>query len=190
MPSPGRIFLLTCSVALLSGCATGIPKEALQLTPESLAARQMQTRRFDGSDEKALLAAGGAVLQDLGFILKTSEPDLGVLVADKHRSAVEAKEVVAKVAASIVLTLLVAAGGGNRAVVLPWDHHQLITTALVTHPSGAGDNATLVRVTFHRTVWNNENKVTKMEPLHEPAFYEEFFQKLSKSVFLEAQKVP
>jgi hypothetical protein len=185
MPSPGRIFLLTSSVALLSGCAAGIPKEALQLTPESLAARQMQTRRFDSSDEKALLAAGGAVLQDLGFILKTSEPGLGVLVADKHRTAVEAKQVVPAIVFSILLSVL-----AQQAVDIPWDRHQLITSALVTHPSGAGDTATFVRVTFHRTVWNTRNQVSKMERLDEPAFYEEFFQKLSKSVFLEAQQVP
>lgn len=185
MPSPGRVFLLIGPVALLTGCAAGIPKEALQLTPESLAARQMQTRRFDSGDEKTLLAAGGAVLQDLGFILKTSEPGLGILVADKDRSAVEAKQVVPAVVFSLLLSAL-----AGQAVVIPWDDHQKISSTLVTHPSGAGDSATSVRVTFRRIVWNSENRVTKMELLDEPAFYEEFFQRLSKSVFLEAQQIP
>jgi hypothetical protein len=182
MPSPGRIFLLIGSVALLSGCAGEIPKEALQLTPQSLAARQMQTRRFDSGDEKTLLAAGGAVLQDLGFILKTSEPGLGVLVADKDRTAVEAKQVVG----SVVLTLI----SLGAIPLLPWDHHQKISSSLVTHPSEAGDSATLVRVTFRRIVWNTQNRVSKVELLDEPAFYEEFFHRLSKSVFLEAQQIP
>jgi len=185
MPRPGPIFLLIGSVALWAGCATGIPKEALQLGPESLAARQMQTRRFDSRDENALLAAGGAVLQDLGFILKTSEPGLGILVADKDRSAVEAKQVVPAIVFSIVLSAL-----ASRAVVIPWDDRQKISSTLVTHPSGAGDSATFVRVTFRRIVWTNQNAVSKMELLDEPAFYEEFFQRLAKSVFLEAQQLP
>lgn len=182
MPRRGRAFLLVGSVALLSGCAGEIPKEALQLNPESVAARQVQTRRFDSRDEKALLAAGAAVLQDLGFILKTSEPGLGVLVADKDRSAVEAKQVVG----SIMLTLI----SLGAIPLLPWDDHQKISAALVTHPSEARDGATLVRVTFQRIVWNTRKQVSKMELLDEPAFYEEFFQRLSKSVFLEAQQLP
>jgi len=185
MPSSGRLFLLIGSVAALWGCAGEIPKEALQLTSESLAARQMQTRRFDSSDEQALLAAGGAVLQDLGFILKTSEPGLGILVADKDRSAVEAKQVVPAIVFSIVLSALVGQG-----VEIPWDDRQKISSTLVTHPSGAGDSATFVRVTFRRIVWTNRNAVSKMELLDEPRFYEEFFQRLSKSVFLEAQQLP
>ena len=185
MAGRGSSLLLIGSFAVLAGCAAGIPKEALELTQESLAARQMQTRRFDSRDEKGLLVAGVAVLQDLGFILKTSEPGLGVLVADKDRSAVEAKQVVPAIVFTIVLSAL-----SRRAAVIPWDDRQKISSVLVTHPSGAGDSATFVRVTFRRIVWNNQNQVSKMELLDEPAFYEEFFQRLSKSVFLEAQQLP
>ena len=180
MLRPGRIFAFISSVALLSGCAAEIPKEALQLTPESLAARQVQTRRFESRDEKALLAAGGAVLQDLGFILRVTEPGLGVLAAYKDRSAIEAKQVVA----SIVLGLIFFGAAP------PWDHHQKILGALVTRPSEAGDGGTLVRVTFQRIVWNTQNRVSKVELLDDPGFYEEFFRRLSTSVFLEAQQLP
>ena len=182
MLRPGRIFAFIGSVALLSGCAGEIPKEALQLTPESLAARQVQTRRFEIRDEKALLAAGGAVLQDLGFILSVSEPGLGVLAAYKDRSAVEAKQVVGSIVLSLLFLGMVPAP--------PWDHHQKIFGALVTRPSEAGGDATLVRVTFQRIVWNTQNRISKVELLDDPGFYEEFFRRLSTSVFLEAQQLP
>src|SRR3972149_608551 len=97
-------------VLLLSACATQIPKEALRLAPESLPLRQLQTRRFDTSDEKMLLAAGGAILQDLGFTLDASESRLGVLIASKDAAAVSPAE--------FSLPLLVAPFSG---AAVPWD---------------------------------------------------------------------
>lgn len=160
----------------LCGCAQRIPKEALQLSPESLALRQLQTRRFDSKDEHALLAAGAGVLQDLGFTLEASETQLGVIVASKDRTAVEAGQ--------IAFSFMAAFAG----VAVPWDHKQKIRASLVTAPTGAANASTAVRITFQRTVWNTQGQVTKTEPLDEPRFYQEFFERLSKAVFLEAHE--
>ena len=46
----------------LAGCQS-MPKDALMLGPESLANRQLQTRRFDGLGEKETLAAGAGVFE-------------------------------------------------------------------------------------------------------------------------------
>ncbi len=164
-------------VLLVSACAHQIPKEALRLAPESLPLRQLQTRRFDTSDEKMLLAAGAAILQDLGFTLDASESRLGVLVASKDRSAVEAGQV--------IFSLFLAALGGAP---VPWDEKQKIRASFVTRPAGTERPGVLVRVTFQRIVWNTAKQVTKTEPLDEPRFYQEFFEKLSKAVFLEAHE--
>lgn len=164
-------------VLLVSACATQIPKEALRLAPESLPLRQLQTRRFDTSDEKMLLAAGAAILQDLGFTLDASETRLGVLVASKDRSAVEAGQV--------VFSLLLSALARGP---VPWDEKQKIRASFVTRPAGTERPGVLVRVTFQRMVWNTAKQVTKTEALDEPKFYQEFFEKLSKAVFLEAHE--
>jgi len=66
------IVIIIVVLFLFVSCATTIPKEALQLSKESLKDRQLQTRRFD-TDEKTLLSASAAVLQDLGFTINEAK---------------------------------------------------------------------------------------------------------------------
>lgn len=107
-------FLFICLI-IITGCAPQIPKDVLQLSAESPSLRQLQTRRFDTNNEKALLAAGAAVLQDLGFTIDTSETALGLIVASKDRSAVETGQVTL----SIFVFLITAPTGAP--ILMPWD---------------------------------------------------------------------
>jgi hypothetical protein len=168
-------LLLLTLILLLSGCAATIPKEALQLSPASLEDRQMETRRFEGSSENEILSASAGVLQDLGFQITESETKLGVIVGTKERDAVETQQV----AAAIILALL---GGG----AMPIDKNQKIKASLVVKP---GSNGYLVRITFQRLVWNTQNQLSKIEGIRDPEIYKEFFDRLSKSIFLEANKI-
>jgi hypothetical protein len=172
-------ILIACLVAVvLAGCAAGIPKDALVLTPESLHLRQMQTRTFESNDEGEILSACAALLQDMGFIIAESETDLGMILGTKNRSAVDAGQQVA----AVFLALL---GGG----VMPTDKEQLMRASVVTRPLSGDRSGMAVRVTFQRVVWNTQNKITKQECLEDPEMYQAFFQKLSKSVFLEANQI-
>jgi len=175
-----RQFFSTCLIILtatsLVACVQTIPKEALQLTNESFELRQLQTRSFDTSSEKKLLTAGAGVLQDLGYNIDESEMDLGVIVGSKDRDATEAGQVVGAI-------LIAALGGGT----VPIDKDQKIRASLITHPSGK--KTTKLRVTFQRIVWNTQGQVSKTESIEDPKIYQEFFDKLSKAVFLEANEI-
>ena len=92
-----RILSAILSILLLSACQPKIPREALMLTPESLKHRQLQTRRFETADEKKILSASAALLQDIGFTIEESETELGVLLGSKTRSAVKAAQIVGAV---------------------------------------------------------------------------------------------
>lgn len=167
----------------LIACQQKIPKEALQLSAESLADRQLQTRLFETNDEAMLLSASAALLQDLGFMLDESETGLGVIVASKDRDATEAGQVVMAVA----FTVLIAALGGDADVSI--DDVQKLRASVVTKPIGEDRRRIAVRVTFQRIVWNNKGQISRQERLNEPESYQEFFSKLSKAVFLEAHEI-
>ncbi len=165
-----------CAV-VLAACAEQIPKEALQLSPDSLERRQAQTRVFETDNEAELLSASAALLQDLGFNLDESEVDLGVIVASKERDATEADQV----AASILLAVLFG-------VAMPWDDVPKIRAAIITRHL-EDRNGFAVRLTMQRIVWDTQGQVSETEPLDDPEMYKEFFGKLSKAVFLEAQEL-
>lgn len=65
------------------------PSELFQLSPESNANRAMQTRFFETTNDKELLSASAAALQDLGFQVEESVREVGFLRAAKERSARE-----------------------------------------------------------------------------------------------------
>ena len=46
-----------------------------------------------------------------------------------------------------------------------------------------------VRVTFQRVIFNDRGHISKAEQINDPMIYKEFFERLSKSVFLEAQQI-
>lgn len=159
----------------LSSCVPRVPAAALQLRPESLALRQLQTRRFDTKNEKKMLQAAASVLQDLGFNIDESEISLGVIVGSKNRDARDAGQIVG---ALVIAALL------NTEMTI--DKEQKIRASIVTTPHKSG---TGLRITFQRVVWNNKNEISRSESLEDPKLYQEFFEKLSKAVFLEAHSI-
>ena len=165
------------ALLIVAGCQSTTPTEALSLAPDSLERRQTQTRVYETDDEVELLSASAALLQDLGFNLDESEVDLGVIVASKERDAKEAGQI----AGSILLAVLLG-------VDKPWDDNQKIRASVVTRKLEERDGYA-VRLTMQRIVWNTRGQVSKTEPLDQPEMYREFFDKLSKSVFLEAQEL-
>lgn len=183
--TPARVtcrFAVAALVALLAACVTRVPRDALQLPAAAAADRALQTRRFDGTAEKTVLAAGTAVLQDLGFTIDEAEARLGLIVASKERSAVNEAEV----AAAYLLTLLSIVALSPTEPV--YAKRQAVRVALATNPAGSGrPGSTTVRVTFQRIVFDNNERIRRVERVDGEALYREFFDRLSASIFLEDQ---
>jgi len=165
------------AVFLLAGCNATIPKSALQLSPSSLADRQLQSRVYEDISEAQILTASVAIIQDLGARITESETDLGLIVGEKMRSATDPAQVVGL----IFMAML-----GSTP---PIDDRQKIKFSLVTTPvSREPDNSRwLVRLTIQRIIWNTQNRVSRIEAVRDPDIFQGFFEKLDKSLFLEKQ---
>ena len=170
-----NLLLIIAVSIFFSGCTT-IPADALKLNETSLEDREMQTRIYEGVTEEEILSACVGIVQDLGFTIIESETDLGLLVGEKQRSAVEPGQVAAAVAVALL-------GGGS----MPIDNEQDIHFSIVTMPVkwNQDDNRYFVRATVQRIVRNTNGQVSKIEGIRDPEIFREFFEKLDKSLFLE-----
>lgn len=237
---------LVCLLLLTTGCVPKVPKDALQLPPESIANRQLQTRKYETGNEEAVLIAANAVLQDLGFNLDETSMELGVVVGSKTRDATDGGQV--------FMLALIGALGNNPNAVNSADATQIVKASLVIRPLDkegddpdtdlspeeisavkskvykvlyegllenfpkdtcekiasimAEDTAdtlandldtllsvketpgnTAVRVTFQQVVFNQLGQINSQTQINDIEIYQEFFEKLSKALFLEANQI-
>lgn len=168
------LLMVSCCLA---GCVS-MPKNAFKLSQASLEIRKMQTRKFDTRDEVALLSAGAAQLQDMGYIIDETEKNVGLIVASKDADATNSKQVAEMIAVAML-----------TGVAPPIDKNQKIRVSFVTIPSGVNSGSYLARITFQRIVWNDHGRIARVETISDPKIYQDFFSGLSKSVFLEANQI-
>jgi hypothetical protein len=170
------------------------PEEFFQLKPESQAHKAAQARYFDTADDIELLSASAAVLQDIGFQISESAHQVGYLRATKERSARERRQNIAR-----FFIVLLSMGG----FLMPIDLHQQIEASMVARPVNEDATRHEVRIQFYRIVWKGDGAISSgqgqseyippgeqmMEMIRDPLIYQQFFDKLSKAVFLEAHKI-
>ncbi len=171
-----RIFMLF-PIVVMGGCVT-IPPDALKLSPSSLADRQLQTRIYEDVTEEQILSASVGIIQDLGARITETETDLGLIVGEKMREATDPGQVVG----AIILTLMTGSS-------TPIDKQQKIRFSLVTAPASSEQESKrwVVRLTIQRIVWNTQNQVSRREGVKDAQIFQDFFEKLDKSLFLEKQ---
>jgi hypothetical protein len=170
-----KALIIATMLLLLSSCMR-VPTDLMRPDQNSLKIRSSQSRSFEVSSDKVLLRSSVAVLQDMGYTIKESASDYGVLTATKEASAVSAGQVVGAIALAVL--------GGTS---MPIDKTQYITVTMVILDKAAPNQAA-ARTTFQRIVRRSDN-TTYSYPISDPKVYQEFYEKLDKALFLEVNKL-
>ncbi len=153
------------------------PKESLSVNSSGLKLRQLQSRSYSEQNEKQMLNASVEVLQDMGFIIQESDPNLGVITADKKR------EIENKFIRYTQIFLCILAGSSTYGI----EKTHVLRTSITTTPQN--NSEIKVRVNFQREIFDIHDNLVGRQSIHEEKIYNGFFSKLSKSLFLEENNV-
>ena len=129
------------------------------------------------------------MLQDLGYAIDEVEKELGVLSASKRADAQDATEIAGMIALDMADCLLTFFLGCENESYNSAKDVQDIRLTLVVLPDPGNDETHSVRVTIQRIVWAKGGHLHSQETINDAAVYRAFFDKLSKSVFLEKEGI-
>jgi hypothetical protein len=112
------------------------------------------------------------VLQDDGFIVKNANVELGLITATKEVDVENKGE-------AFFAALL--AGRDAR-----WKKNSVIECSGNVSEFGT---QTRVRVNFQLKVMNNRGEVMGVQQVEDPNYYQEFFSKVDKGIFIQKEKL-
>ncbi|MCX8073256.1 MAG: hypothetical protein N3C12_12515 [Candidatus Binatia bacterium] len=168
---PGRLrpvaFLgVLCSgVVFMVGSAAAPPMSQLQI-------RELQTRSYPTKDTKMVLKALLAVFQDEGFIVKHADRELGLVSATKE----------VDVESPLALLLALGADGSEAR----WAKVTVIECSATVSEFG---EETKVRLNCQTKTFNNRGEVMEVHTIVVPEYYQQFFSKVDKGLFLEKEQL-
>lgn len=172
---------------LLAGCAPAL-SQVLTAPEDMLAQRRIQTKEYKATDEERILKACTALLQDMGFQIDEGTPRLGVILGSKMRDANSLTPGQRAGVAVVALGLL--AGGYTAPLALLFIdkmHAQpvRIDVGIFTRRIDAEGSRVAVRIVFRETAYK-DGRPALPQVIKDPAIYEDAFDRLSKTLFLEA----
>ena len=160
------LFISLTSSILLCGCfqAPRLPQRT------QLELRELQSRSYEGKDLKLVMKAVIGALQDEGFLIRNADKDLGFINASKEVDISDPNE-------EFWARLL----AGAQAA---YTKNSLVEASANVSEFGS---ETRVRVVFQTKVLNNFGNTMRSETVDDPSFYQSFFSKVDKSLFIERQ---
>lgn len=174
MSARRRCLLLLLAAALGAGCSAGVRPAKTQLE-----VRQYQTYAFDTPDSKLVMKGLFNVLQDDGYVVRNAVIELGLITATKETDLAPGRT---------GQTVLAFGGWYNRGVqdvAIPQKIEVYDFTGNVTEFG----RQTRVRVSFQRKVLDGRGNVVDVMPISDPVFYQDFFSRMDKSVYLQKERL-
>ncbi len=188
---------LAVSIAGCSSGSTAIPRKT------ALEIREMQTRTFETADLKMVMKSVLNVLQDEGYIVKNANMDLGLITADKQVET-SSQSNVSSGSATTALVLGLAEVALRVAFSTPdsspgsaasssssgdderWEKYRSMECSANISEFGA---QTRVRINIQVRAVDNKGDMVTVYQIEDPLFYQDFFAKVDKGIFIAKEKL-
>lgn len=169
------LLILIVSCIALPVCAKNREAETIITPMTQLEKRQFQTRSYESQDKALIMKAMLNVLQDEGFIVYNANPLLGFIYGVKDFDTADPNIDISKEFGLSKGRLNL---NGIKVATIE-------TTANITE---YGKNMK-VRVNFKRKLLNLYGNAQFIDDINDEKYYQEFFSKVDKAIFLQKQKI-
>ena len=146
------------------------------ITPMTqLEKRQFQTRTYDSTDKALVMKAMLNVLQDEGFIVYNANPLLGFIYGVKDFDTSD-------------LNIDISKEFGLSKSRLNWNGVKVATIETTANVTEYGKSMR-VRINFKRKLLNIYGNAQFIDDINDENYYQDFFTKVDKAIFLQKQKI-
>ncbi len=197
-----RILSLITAIVFFNACSSSTtsnpPKTQLEV-------REYQTRYFEIKDKNIIMKAVINTLMDEGYIIKEANTELGIITAEKTVDVSRTSDEVSSskpsplgliiIGALVIITLgliflLSKDGKSSRddseksPTETTYEKSKVIESTINVSEFSNGYK---VRAVFRYKSFDNKGNPTRISQIDDMKFYQDFFSKLDKSVFLQKE---
>lgn len=177
-----------------------------QMSKSQLEIRQFQTKYFEVNDKTIITKAVINTLLDEGFIINNANNELGIITAEKGYDINKDYEseksnniwsliiVGAVIILTLGLILLISKDkksdnqkdntNDKRDYQTTYEKNKIIQATINISEFSNGFK---VRAVFQSKILNNRGEIVRIEQIEDINFYQKFFEKLEKSIFLQKE---
>jgi hypothetical protein len=187
-----RILIALLILTGLSACTVVNYQRAQTHQATQLETREFQTRNFDTNDTKLIMKAMVNVLQDDGYIITNAVTELGVLMAKKEidlsggRNVSSGNQTNNDFWFEFFRALNNDNTRNNRNYQQENTYQKMKLVEVSINVTEFGKTSK-VRANFQAKVLDNRGDVVQVAPVNDGKFYQDFFAKVDKSIFLQKQ---
>lgn len=161
-------------------CVTAGCGQAIRPVKTQLQIREFQTYTFDTADTKLVMKGLFNVLQDDGYVVRNAVVELGLITATREVDLAPGRSGQPVLAIGGVL--------GNRGPQEVPIAEKIEVRDFTGNVSEFGER-TRVRVSFQRKILNSRGNLVEVAPIEDPLFYQDFFSRMDKSVYLQRERL-
>jgi len=175
-----QIMLIVLCSLILGACTVINQQSTPPPQKTQLQTRQVQTREYDTNDVKLVMKAVLNVLQDDGFIVRNAQIELGLLTATKEVD-LQSRNSGSNQFWSDFFRGLDRNRGQRESL---FNKLKQIESSVNVSEFGKQSK---VRANFQVKILDNQGNTVEVYQVEDPKFYQEFFMKVDKGIFIQKQ---